>query len=298
MIDLKKAFQKDIIFISMSDGELRGCIFLKKNDQYIPIELSSDQLYPLNFYTNVITKLMEGETLYIKSQNIYLGHKTYEGPYGEDEYFISNYKGHGTVLADALTILDKNIFNETINREKLLKIGNFYQEERIKKKNMNCLEKIFNIALCDDNGNWKEAQKVGVNPSDDIFINRKNEDNITIGTTTNTSPALFNQSFDAFVFRSNKGFDEKEIAYFIDKAMSTNIYNDSNYVMIYYGEYQEEDKTVGKTIIMSSDGSACANYVSSELLSEKDLIDLATFKCAEYEQIISTKVAPTPKKTF
>ena len=128
MDNLKDIYHQGVTFISLNDGQLTGCIYIKSNDIYIPFDLDDSSLNFIKFYPNVMERLIEGETIYLPFHNMYIGTIRNEAPYGEDEYFVSNYNSKSNELTELLINLDKNIFEGNKEHKKMLKNGNFYTE--------------------------------------------------------------------------------------------------------------------------------------------------------------------------
>lgn len=129
MPNLKEVYNEGITFVKMVDGELRGCIFINSNGLYIPLELDSNSLNFIKYYPNIMTKLINGEIIYLPYHTMYIGYIKNEGPYGENECFISEYNSKSYELSELLVNIDKNIFEDNKDTKKLLKVGNFYTEK-------------------------------------------------------------------------------------------------------------------------------------------------------------------------
>lgn len=128
MPNIKEIYRDGITFISVKNGTLNGCIYIKDKESYIPIELDDTSLNFIKFYPNIMDKLNEGEMIYLPFNTMYLGHHKNEGPYGVEEYFVSSYNSKSSEITEQLVNLDKNIFEDNKEPKRLLKIGNFYHE--------------------------------------------------------------------------------------------------------------------------------------------------------------------------
>ena len=126
MFDFKEQFGEGITFISMKEDKLEGCFYYKMGEDYLPIPLEEKDLEFIKFYSNIMLKLQAGEKIYISANTMYLGNREFVGPYGDEEYFNSNYSSKSLELSELLIDLDKNIFDNNENPQKLIKIGNFY----------------------------------------------------------------------------------------------------------------------------------------------------------------------------
>ena len=277
MFDFKNNYNNGISFISIKEGKLEGCFHYKMGDNYLPIVIEEKYLSYIKNYPNIMLKLMEGEKIYLSSYKIYLGHKQFEGPYGDDEYFVSKYESESLELFELLSRLDKKIYNNEIKYRKLIRIGNFYDERWGNKE----MENTVKIALRNDLGEWSIVTKTNTNLCDDVFTNKRSIKRITIEEKKAEKPVFLGESFDAYVFYSKNEYDEEEIAYFIDEVYESTKNQEKDIVIAYYGTTPECNEP-GKTAIIKPNGEALVSE-SEWALDELDMIDLASFMYVQYE---------------
>ena len=127
MEKLKQYYLLVPIFISYNNG-LKGSILIESKDGIIPIELTSEDLDFITKYPNIMGKLMNGESLYLKGSKGYIGKKEYIGPYGEEEVFSSEYSSENIGINELMIGLEDSIQSGDIKRMQLSKLGNHYNE--------------------------------------------------------------------------------------------------------------------------------------------------------------------------
>lgn len=128
MIDNIDLMFKSNTFIDIKNGKLGGIAIVEKNGANIPVELKTTDLTILYKYPNVIEKLQEGATLYIKNGKAYIGNKYYEGPYNEQGVFETKYISQGYSMEYLADDLDNNIKENKIIIKKLMKVGESYEQ--------------------------------------------------------------------------------------------------------------------------------------------------------------------------
>ena len=115
-------------FISYNNG-LKGCIFLESGKGVVPIELNSVDLDFITKYPNIMEKLMNGESLYLKGSKGYMGRKEYIGPYGEEEVFSSEYSSENIGINELIMGLENSIKKGDTKVMQLSKLGIYYNEQ-------------------------------------------------------------------------------------------------------------------------------------------------------------------------
>ena len=96
--------QDRTIFIARKGNKINGVGIIRGENGWMPFELEENVLKGIYAFSNVITRLQQGELLQIyKDQeefiHIEIGAKCYEGPYAETEYL----EIHGSVEEDSIT---------------------------------------------------------------------------------------------------------------------------------------------------------------------------------------------------
>ena len=127
MEKLKQYYLLAPIFISYSNG-LKGSILIERKDGIIPVELTIEDLDFITKYPNIMEKLKNGESLYLKGSKGYIGKKEYIGPYGEEEVFSSEYSNQNIGINEIIIGLEGSIQNGDIKRKQLSKLGSYYSE--------------------------------------------------------------------------------------------------------------------------------------------------------------------------
>lgn len=114
-------------FISYNNG-LKGCVFLESEKGVVPIQLNSEDLDSITKYPNIMERLMNGESLYLKGSKGYMGRKEYIGPYGEEEVFSTEYSSENIGISELIIGLENSIKKGDIKRMRLSKLGSYYSE--------------------------------------------------------------------------------------------------------------------------------------------------------------------------
>ena len=81
----------------------------------------------INNYPYLAKKIMEGNILYVDYSGGYVGIKKTEGPYCEQDVFISEYESNNIGFDELLMSLNKEIKDNNIKQRKLVKIGEHYK---------------------------------------------------------------------------------------------------------------------------------------------------------------------------
>jgi len=126
MIDLGKDYLSGTIFINYDEG-LKGCVLLENKNGIVPVELKDKDLKFITFYPNIMQQLMNGKKIYFKDFTGYLGREEFEGPYGEQTVFISEYESVNTIFSELMINLENKIKNKKTNVRKLSKLGGYYK---------------------------------------------------------------------------------------------------------------------------------------------------------------------------
>lgn len=126
MIDLDKNYLLETTFISYNEG-FKGCMLLETDNGIIPIEFNEDDLKFINYYPSIKEKLINGDELYLNAFSGYIGRKHTEGPYCEQEIFISKYNGENTDFYELMNDIEKNIIQNNQKIKKLSKVGIYYR---------------------------------------------------------------------------------------------------------------------------------------------------------------------------
>lgn len=127
MVDLKNYRLFSAIFINYMEG-LKGFLLIESENGVIPIELKEEDLNFLTFYPNVMKKLTDGKSLYLKAFNAYLGKEETVGPYCEHQIFVSEYDSENIDFYELIANLESRIKKGNVNVRKLSKLGIYYNE--------------------------------------------------------------------------------------------------------------------------------------------------------------------------
>lgn len=127
MEKLKQYYLLGSTFINYDDG-LKGVVMVERKDGIIPVELDSEDLDFITKYPNIMEKLKNGESLYLKGSKGYIGKKEYIGPYGEEEVFSSEYSSENIGVNELVISIEKSIERGDIKRMQLSKLGSYYSE--------------------------------------------------------------------------------------------------------------------------------------------------------------------------
>lgn len=159
------------------------------------------------------------------------------------------------------------------------------------------MKELITIALKNDQGEWKSINKTNTNISDDVFTNKRGTEYITIYETPAQTAAEFCEDFDVYAYRSEKEYNEVELAYLTNDAMNASIYSEKEPLVLYYGTInnQKKPEVKAQVTMLTTDGSFIQTVECQEELTELDIIDLASFKYAELE-LMNTKMNQT--KTY
>ena len=115
-----------MIFINYDKEDIfKVTIILETDNGIIPLVFNDNHF--INFYKYLSKKIKEGNTLYINYNNAYLGNIKTEGPYCEQEVFMSNYESENNDFNELIINLNKNIKNNEKTSKKLIKIGSYYK---------------------------------------------------------------------------------------------------------------------------------------------------------------------------
>ena len=128
MIDLGYLIKNGSTFIYTEKDKVFGITILNECGITVPIELSSCDISSIYKCENIMKKLQEGNTLYIKNGSAYIGKKGMESPYCEKEVLDVLYETNGCNLGNMIYSLDDNIKNNKVTEKKLVKIGERYEQ--------------------------------------------------------------------------------------------------------------------------------------------------------------------------
>ena len=124
MVEIEDLLFWGAVFVSLdNEGELIGRVFIQFDNGNISFNLSSDDLYFIDIQKGIMSKLYEGNVLYMINGNSYLGMVLD----GEDEKFISEFDSESLTLSGMLQSLEYKVERSLGKRKKLLKRGNFYR---------------------------------------------------------------------------------------------------------------------------------------------------------------------------
>ena len=124
MVEIEDLLFWGAVFVSLdNEGELIGRVFIQFDNGNISFNLSSDDLYFIDIQKGMMSKLYEGNVLYMINGNSYLGMVLD----GEDEKFISEFDSESLTLSGMLQSLEYKVERSLGKRKKLLKRGNFYR---------------------------------------------------------------------------------------------------------------------------------------------------------------------------
>ena len=124
MVEIEDLLFWGAVFVSLdNEGELIGRVFIQFDNGNISFNLSSDDLYFIDIQKGIMSKLYEGNVLYMINGNSYLGMVLD----GEDEKFISEFDSESLTLSGMLQSLEYKVERSLGKRKKLLQRGNFYR---------------------------------------------------------------------------------------------------------------------------------------------------------------------------
>ena len=127
MEKLKQYYLLGSTFINYDNG-LKGVVMVERKDGIIPVELDSEDFDFITKYPNIMERLKNGESLYLKGSKGYIGKKEYIGPYGEEEVFSSEYSSQNIGINELMIGIEDSIQNGDIKRKQLSKLGSYYGE--------------------------------------------------------------------------------------------------------------------------------------------------------------------------
>lgn len=129
MINLQDYFSAGSTIISYNNG-LSGCILIEFDRAVVPIVTYEEELKFIYSYPNVMEKLKNGAKIYLNKTDGYLGREEFSEPYAEQQEFVSEYESSNVTLSDLIGGLDDKIKRHESKEKRLLKIGNFYKEQK------------------------------------------------------------------------------------------------------------------------------------------------------------------------
>ena len=127
MEKIKQYYLLGSTFISYDNG-LKGVVMVERKDGISPVELDSEDLDFITKYPNIMERLKNGESLYLKGSKGYIGKKEYIGPYGEEEVFFTEYSSQNIDVGETIRGIETSIQNGDIKRKQLSKLGSHYSE--------------------------------------------------------------------------------------------------------------------------------------------------------------------------
>ena len=86
-----------------------------------------EESYFLSCYPHLAKKMIEGNTIYIRSNSGFVGKILSEGPYGEVKVFLSEYESYNMNFNEILHCLNSKIKYDKKHIRKLVKIGESYR---------------------------------------------------------------------------------------------------------------------------------------------------------------------------
>ena len=140
------------------------------------------------------------------------------------------------------------------------------------------------IALKNDSGEWKLVTKTNNCLTDDAITNKKSPEYITIEKESVDNPALFEEDFDAYVYCSQKEFNEEEIAYLYNEALQSSYDLEKEVVFVYSGKVSDKEGVKSRIVSIDPAGKIITDE-SYTPVDEIDMIDLASFVYVQYESI-------------
>ena len=117
-----KYFGCGTISVIYNNG-FKGSVLIKNSDGIIPIELNEEELNEFLIYPNIVNELVNGNKLYIRGTNGYIGVDISVGPYFEEKFFVSEYNYSNNNFYELLYNLDKHIKKK---EKSLIKINKSY----------------------------------------------------------------------------------------------------------------------------------------------------------------------------
>ena len=127
MVEINDIFYKGSITLYLNvDEEVVGYAIIDTDRGYSSIELSND-ITNIYLNKNILAKLSYGNKVYIFGGKAYLGRNSTEGPYCEEDIFLSFYDAQALSYDELLVNLDNNIKNNISRTKKLVKIGEYYK---------------------------------------------------------------------------------------------------------------------------------------------------------------------------
>ena len=121
-IDMKNI----MIYISYNqEDEFKVTALAKTEKGLVPYEIKKPTF--INSFPLLIKKLKEGKTIYINSNHGYIGEEKTQGPYCEEQVFISEYDDNNGDFLELLNLLEQKVKNNKTAPKKLVKVGPEYK---------------------------------------------------------------------------------------------------------------------------------------------------------------------------
>lgn len=112
-------------YISYNEEEgFKVTALMETKNGLVPYEIKKANF--IDSYPLLAKKIKEGQILYLDSYNGYIGSEQTEGPYCEEQVFISEYEGNNSNFNELLVTLEGNIKNKKTTPKKLVKVGPKY----------------------------------------------------------------------------------------------------------------------------------------------------------------------------
>jgi hypothetical protein len=112
-------------FISYDEENgFKVSIMLETEKGQVPYEIKNPSF--INSFPLIMKKLMEGKKVYLDSYKGYIGSEQTEGPYCDEQVFMSDYDDNDIDFLELLDLLEQKIMNKKTSPKKLVKVGSKY----------------------------------------------------------------------------------------------------------------------------------------------------------------------------
>ena len=122
-----KIDMKNTMFYISSDKEdsIKVTALIKTKQGVVPYEIKKPTF--ISSFPLLMQKLKEGKIIYLNSSNGYIGEEKTEGPYCEEQIFISEYDDNNGDFLELLSLLEQKVKSNKTVPKKLVKIGSEYK---------------------------------------------------------------------------------------------------------------------------------------------------------------------------